>query len=72
MVKRRRRWKISSNLLSRCKVSSEGGEVGITLCGHLVGTCEGGGGEDWTQISKEFKFLIAFLFYEGKEIELRF
>ena len=44
--------------------------MGITLCGHLVGTC-GGGGADWTQISKEFKFLIAFLFHEGKKIELR-
>ena len=31
----------------------------------------GGGGADWTQISKEFKFLIAFLFHEGKKIELR-
>ena len=44
MVKRRRLQCIFSNFLSKCKVSSEGGEVGITLFGHLVGTCGGGGG----------------------------
>ena len=43
MVKRRRLQCIFSNFLSKCKVSSEGGEVGVTLFGHLVGTCGGGG-----------------------------
>ena len=39
------------NLRSRCKVSSEEGEVGITLCGHLVGTYGGVEGQIG-QISK--------------------
>ena len=52
MVKRRRLQCIFSNFLSKCKVSSEGGEVGVALFGHLVGTC-GGGEQDWIQILKE-------------------
>ena len=48
--------------------------MGITLFGHLVGTC-GGGGADWMKIQRNwvlFEFLIPFLFYEGKKIKLRF
>ena len=62
MVKRRRRWKISSNLLSRCKVSSEGGEVGITLCGHLVGTYGGGGGPIGHKFQRNSSFWLPFSF----------
>ena len=74
MVKRRRLQCIFSNFLSKCKVSSEGGEVGITLFGHLVGTC-GGGSRIEYKFQRNwvlFKFLTPFLFDEGKKIELRF
>ena len=74
MVKRRRLQCIFSNLLSKWKVSSEGGKVGIKLFGHLVGTYRGGGqiGYKFQRNWVLFMFLIAFLFYEGKKIKLRF
>ena len=59
MVKRRRLQCIFSNLLSKWKVSSEGGKVGIKLFGHLVGTYQGGGA-DWIQISKELGLIHVF------------
>ena len=62
MVKRRRWWKISSNLLSRCKVSSEGGEVGITLCGHLVGTYGGVEGQIGHKFQSNSSFWSPFSF----------
>ena len=42
MVKQRRRQCVFRNLLSKCKVDSEGGKVGMTLFDHLVGTRGGG------------------------------
>ena len=59
MVKQRRRQCVFRNLLSKCKVDSEGGKVGMILFGHLVAT-RGGGGVDWIQISKEFGFIQVF------------
>ena len=43
MVKQRRWQCVFRNLLSKCKVDSEGGKVGMILFGHLVGTRGGGG-----------------------------
>ena len=74
MVKQRRRQCVFRNLLSKCKVDSEGGKVGMTLFGHLVGTRGGGGGK----LNTNFKGIWfyssfwSFLFYEGKKVELRF
>ena len=57
-MKRRRLQCIFSNLLSKCKVSSEGGKVGITLFVHLVGTC--GGGSRLDENSKELGSIRVF------------
>ena len=49
--------------------------MGIKLFGHLEGTYRGGGGQIGYKFQRNwvlFMFLIAFLFYEGKKIELRF
>ena len=59
-MKRRRLQCIFSNLLSKCKVSSEGGKVGITLFGHLVGTCGEGGGSRLDENSKELGSIRVF------------
>ena len=54
MVKQRRRQCVFRNLLSKCKVDSEGGKVGMTLFGHLVGTRGGGGGRLNTNFKEIF------------------
>ena len=49
--------------------------MGIKSFGHLEVTYRGGGGEIGYKFQRNgglFMFLIAFLFYEGKKIELRF
>ena len=48
--------------------------MGIKSFGHLVGTYRGGGqiGYKFQRNWVLFMFLIAFLFYEGKKIKLRF
>ena len=70
MVKRRRLQCIFSNLLSKWKVSSEGGKVGIKLFGHLVGTYRGGGGRldtNFKGIGSYSCFLSPFSFTRGRK-----
>ena len=70
MVKRRRLQCIFSNLLSKWKVSSEGGKVGIKLFGHLVGTYRGGGGRldtNFKGIGSYSCFWSPFSFTRGRK-----
>ena len=70
MVKRRRLQYIFSNLLSKWKVSSEGGKVGIKLFGHLVGTYRGGGGRldtNFKGIGSYSCFWSPFSFTNGRK-----